>query len=75
MAQVSTKFDLTYGCDLFNLLSFSDVYKLSVEDMDSGEELGLIYCDFYARSGKPFQDCHFTIKGIFFWLILKNDRL
>lgn len=39
-----------------------DIYKLSVFD-ENDKLLGHIYCDFFERTGKPNQDCHFTIQG------------
>ncbi|KAJ8930854.1 hypothetical protein NQ314_016273 [Rhamnusium bicolor] len=61
-------FQSLYGIQLINTdvaageCWYSDVYKLSVIHENEGL-LGYIYCDFYERSGKPNQDCHFTIRG------------
>uniref|UniRef100_A0A1B6C972 Peptidase M3A/M3B catalytic domain-containing protein n=2 Tax=Clastoptera arizonana TaxID=38151 RepID=A0A1B6C972_9HEMI len=39
-----------------------DIYKVAVIHESEGL-LGHIYCDFYERTNKPNQDCHFTIQG------------
>lgn len=39
-----------------------DIYKLAVVHETEGL-LGHIFCDFYQRTDKPNQDCHFMIRG------------
>ncbi|CAH1175721.1 unnamed protein product [Phaedon cochleariae] len=68
MDGLNNLFQSLYGIQLVNFeLSTGecwspDVYKLSVVHEKEGL-LGYIYCDFYERTGKPNQDCHFTIRG------------
>lgn len=68
MNGLSQLFNSLYGVSLVTEeahhgeLWSNDVRKVAVVHETEGT-LGYIYCDFYARSGKPRQDCHFTIRG------------
>ncbi|CAH0562657.1 unnamed protein product [Brassicogethes aeneus] len=68
MEGLSMLFKNLFGIELVNTETapgecwYPDVYKLSVIHETEGL-LGYIYCDFYERTGKPKQDCHFTIRG------------
>ena len=56
---VELKIDDTTQEDLWH----PSVMKLSVNDQKTNKILGYIYCDFFVRSNKPYNDCHFTIQG------------
>ena len=68
MEGLSNLFNSLFGVTLkyeepkYGELWSHDVHKLAVIHENEGL-LGYIYCDFFERSGKPHQDCHFTIQG------------
>ncbi|XP_071798886.1 mitochondrial intermediate peptidase-like [Asterias amurensis] len=68
MDGLSLIFSKLYGVTLENVeagrgeLWAPNVLKLAVTHETDGV-LGYIYCDLFERSGKPNQDCHFTIRG------------
>ncbi|XP_018336181.2 mitochondrial intermediate peptidase, partial [Agrilus planipennis] len=68
MDGLNTLFKNLFGISLINVETKSgevwanDIYKLAVVHETEGL-LGHIYCDFYERTGKPNQECHFTIVG------------
>ncbi|KAG7479944.1 mitochondrial intermediate peptidase [Solea senegalensis] len=68
MEGLNNLFSQLYGVSLMSEhpsageLWSEDVRKLAVVHEKEGL-LGYIYCDFFQRSEKPHQDCHFTIRG------------
>ncbi|WFC99999.1 mitochondrial intermediate peptidase [Malassezia yamatoensis] len=40
----------------------SDVLKLEVVDEDEGAVIGIMYCDLFAREGKPPSAAHYTVR-------------